>query len=584
MSASEVNKLLDDILQNPDKPVGELTQQQLADVKRRINLYGVVVPANEAWANFSVVNNSETYMRRLITTSLIGYLFRVQAEYLKSELADQPADDEIFNAFGLTSAEYSAEQINVISAKVRTWTRGQIAKFLKYNFNYDPDRHVSSAYKDNLDDPERAGKFDKMRADMETKGPAVVPADDLFNKLNNSLTPEQQQLLAEYKTKMTAETALNSALVFTKAAELQTIATKVNHSIAGFAASNPFADLLTVKEIRDAIVAKNEPTNVEYRILELTNQYLLTPADSLIDTSDLTCILARNINALNELTTSLRKGLDVSTSYNNVPPGDLFYHFDRYLTNHYELLREATQIIYCEKPDIEFAVQFYGKSHDTKEEAVGAVSAIRDRVSTAVYTVSNEGWFLLGPFKQNRDRIEFYNKNTEILKRMMEQAESDSKLGADLMKKRVVRNKEKNIIEAGPDDPGLAKYQDAVGIVEKLGSKPALSKEEKEKLAEAINRKEMTEVPSNAIQVDIHKPVTDASGNVTLQRSVFYTEAEAPKFMEEQLAQQRAANEAVANGADPATALKQVRDRHGKIMSLADLKNNIKPAASANKS
>ena len=221
---------------------------------------------------------------------------------------------------------------------------------------------------------------------------------------------------------------------------------------------------------------------------------------------------------------------ETADAYRVDPPADVFHHIGRYINNHYEQLREATTVLYAEKPDIEFAVMYYGTFKDEKS-AIDHKHKNESLFVSTVYTIENGGWTLMGPFKKNRERIDFYNKNTEVLKRMFEQHEQDGKVVEDMLKRRVRKAKADNIVAAGPDDPGLSKYKEALGTVEKYGAKPALTKEERDELNKAIRVKENAEVPENAIQVDVFK--TDESGNFS--RDKFYTEAEAPKFMEDQI-------------------------------------------------
>ena len=133
----DVNSLLDDILKNPDKPV-ELTREQIVEAQKRINLYGVVVPATTAYANFSIINNREHYMRKLCTTALVSYLYRAAMEYVaRDDVLEVPP--ELCKAFGGTTP--TPEQ----SAAYRAAAGKAINRFLQYSFIFDPDRHVRSA-------------------------------------------------------------------------------------------------------------------------------------------------------------------------------------------------------------------------------------------------------------------------------------------------------------------------------------------------------------------------------------------------------------------------------------------------------
>jgi hypothetical protein len=116
------------------------------------------------------------------------------------------------------------------------------------------------------------------------------------------------------------------------------------------------------------------------------------------------------------------------------PPVDVFHQFDRYLTNHYEQIREVVEALYDEKPDFEYAAIVYD-SFKTPEAAREYKIAHEGEFRSEVLTLENSGVSLIGPFRENRQRVDFYNKHTEIMKRMMKQLESDHKLGKDLMEK-----------------------------------------------------------------------------------------------------------------------------------------------------
>ena len=179
------------------------------------------------------------------------------------------------------------------------------------------------------------------------------------------------------------------------------------------------------------------------------------------------------------------------------------------------------------------------------------------------------GWTFIGDFKQNREKINFCNRNTEVLKRILDRHENDKQLGADLMKNRIRQRKAKNIAEDGPDAPGLAQYKSVHGIslpgAEKVisheemlrlekarGSIKAakeleflenlesqiqgyknieknreLSKEEQVELSTLYERlkmaHEMADVPDDAIQVDVFTNDTK-TGKFT--KSSFYTKSE----------------------------------------------------------
>lgn len=255
------------------------------------------------------------------------------------------------------------------------------------------------------------------------------------------------------------------------------------------------------------------------------------------------------------------------------PPADTFHRWGYYRDVNWEELRDAAEALYGFKIDLEEAIAPFEVFEGTEAEAAEAYQKYKqmnaDSLRTTLYSITFGRWNFAGPWKANRDRIDFYNKNTRIIQKILERHEEDKKLGMELMKKRVVKAKAKNIREAGPDAPGLAEYRAVTGgsdIGEKviddktmtalikgkgsvaqmqelrdyeklLGQKEALEKKEKlrpltkdeaeeyENLTKRVAlAKEMLEVPDDAVQVDVFQ--TDGTG---FMKSKFYTEAEEPE-------------------------------------------------------
>jgi hypothetical protein len=209
------------------------------------------------------------------------------------------------------------------------------------------------------------------------------------------------------------------------------------------------------------------------------------------------------------------------------PPADLFYHFDRFITNHYEQLRDITDTVYNERSDIDDIVIHYD-SFETDSDAKDFVAQHDGEFKQEPLIIENNGITLLGPFKENKAKVNYYNKNTQILKEMTEQVEMDQKLGKDIIEKRVKDKKKKNIDEMGPDDPGLKQYREALGTIDKLGGKKGLTQQEQDEYAKSISLRDDMEVPDGAIQTDVF--YTDEDGK--LKSKKLYTQAEAPLHLQ----------------------------------------------------
>jgi hypothetical protein len=103
---------------------------------------------------------------------------------------------------------------------------------------------------------------------------------------------------------------------------------------------------------------------------------------------------------------------------------------------------------------------------------------------------------LLGPWEQNRENYNYYTKETEILKRMIDTHKEEERFANQMTKDRMRKKKEENQAELGSDDQGLNDYLQAhpTGI-EKYGAKRAIT-------AKDIPRDDH-ELPDNEVQIEV---------------------------------------------------------------------------------
>jgi archaellum component FlaC len=162
------------------------------------------------------------------------------------------------------------------------------------------------------------------------------------------------------------------------------------------------------------------------------------------------------------------------------PPDDTFFRWNRYIENNYEELRQATDDIYSEKSDFEFAIVPYKVFEGPDEKKV--MEEVReyqrkyaDEFEADILCARFFNWNLLGSWAQNREVRDFYNKNTEIIKRILDQNKEDQQMGPKLMKDRATKEKQKNIKESGPDAYGFSeikKHSRTAAELERHGAKP----------------------------------------------------------------------------------------------------------------
>lgn len=146
------------------------------------------------------------------------------------------------------------------------------------------------------------------------------------------------------------------------------------------------------------------------------------------------------------------------TVYENIPPNDTHCRFNTYYEVNYDKMREATHNIYNVKPDLEHAMIIYDVKN-TKEEVDAFIHKYGSASKYDIVSFPLNRWTLMGPFKENRERIDYYNKHNSIIKSMLEQQEKDAALGEDLMKKRIKSKKAKAEKVFGKDSPGFDEYR-----------------------------------------------------------------------------------------------------------------------------
>jgi hypothetical protein len=444
----DFNKLLD-LVRLDANLVDDLTDEQVTKLRKKLNPYGGTIEGKGTFTCLSVTNLSEQYMKRFLMTSLIGFLYRQCDEH---ELDDGeptcPLDnyEEFMCNYNnaLTEAKVSRDWLDMfwdtfekdkLSEETlssvqkaerlnhqRALDRGEgfkkrliVRQFLDGLFQFNPDKHVRSAYSNNPLDPER-----------------ITPA---HVKPNNVNTEEHTKTLTGKSGK---------TMIINKTKESQ--------------------ELESVEEKRSN-----------------------------------------------------------SSFVKHIPPADVFHRWTYYTESNYEEVRTAVQDLYADKPDLEFAVNPYGQ-FDSQEDAERFVQKHKNEVISDVLTLYNSKWNLTGSFKQNRERINFYNEKTAVIEEIFKQLEQDKKLGGDLMRKRVKRKKKKNVEESGPDPEEFKQYKkNNPSSFENMGAED-VSKD----LTSATNStfKIHEECPYDAVQVDVFD---FKRGGQYVKKSEFFTETEDPE-------------------------------------------------------
>lgn len=231
----------------------------------------------------------------------------------------------------------------------------------------------------------------------------------------------------------------------------------------------------------------------------------------------------------NKMTLEEKNMVEYGRMTGTIPPADVFHHFTRYMNQNYEACRKATEDLYADKPDLEVFLNIHG-SFPTMEAYQEFIHEHEGEIQLSIHCAQRGKYVIQTAFKENRERLQYYNKNTRVMEELVEQAQAGEKLGKDLMQKRIRTAKEKNEAENGPDEASFIEYKKSKRKqYNKAGLKELSEKErkqadlEKRMMSKADYPEEEVD-DYNAVQLGIH--ITDGKHMKTSQ---LFIESEAPK-------------------------------------------------------
>jgi len=475
-SIEALRDLAQSIVEDNDK-IQSLNQEEIVELRKYMDPLGAGVTEKKKYINLSITNWKDSLLRKLYLMCFVGYAYRTLEEY---EPEDELAEENTIYQKRLDDVNHSSESNKI--------------------------------------------KEERRKAETESHEKEVARIKQTHSRIIKKFLDRNFDFNPDYH--------LRGVKTTNPADPDRATAAKPDPR------PSPLTDLDQIAEVKDHILTAYQHINSTVETLAKT---IISTSDAVLDKDDLIGILTKNYYKLDQVRIDLAElAVPIAEAGSRAvwevnPPVNVLHHFDRYLTNHYEQLRDICTSVFNEKPDIEFAITPVS-IHKTPEDARSYRLKHESEFRTDIFTIETGATSLLGPFKENRARIDYYNKNTEVLKRMSEQNESDHKLGKDIMEKRIKAVKQKNIEEAGPDSPELAAYSKAMNIVQELGVKKGLSRDDEAALAKAREDvkliKEDYEVPDDAIQTDVHYPVEE-NGKMVLKKKKMYTQAEAPLHLEE---------------------------------------------------
>jgi hypothetical protein len=595
----DFDKLLQDVIENPELLLDSsvVSDEQVVEIQKRMNPYAKLSNGTtDGIAACSYTNLREDYIRRFTMTSMVSFLFQVLHEH------ETPKEQRIWipsggiqETFDLSKLKEKLSGLLSIVEEAES-AENDLTSLKKESVMNDLlDQPVKDTTKEVYDLSQKKtgllftithmlkelGLEADSRLVYTTKEAKKYPdiMDIIRNKkINEFEFPEHE--FPEDKSKKIIQSFLENWLSFDPSVHVRN---GINQDVIR-------------KEIKELdgqtiVTDPDDPSHLTYE--QLTKR--VKPTDS--NEKQMVEIITANKQTLNSTLNILRNAnmhdtiryitedperverfmyyLMPVTSMVITPPQDTFHRWSYYTEVNYEELRTITECLYPDKPDLDFSIAiwttFTGPDSNTQFEEY--CQKYQDSMPSTMKAIELGKWTLLADFKENRKNVQFYNKNTDVLKKIIERHSSDKQIGSELMRNRVKQVKAHNIAQHGPDAPGLKTYKttmsgegkdlNAKGVervispeemrrlekahgnikaakelevleeyeklvqgFEEISKFRELTTEEKDKFARAkeylAQAKEMINVPEDAIQVDVFS--TDKDGK--MNKSHFYTKCE----------------------------------------------------------
>jgi hypothetical protein len=641
----DFDNLVSDIIDNPELLLtAKLTVEQVLEVQRRINPYaGIAGPAPGEdvvrIAACSYTNLREDYLRRLTMTSLVGFIFQMSKEWdvpasarqwtpdgkvAAADLASRPCNPQALverleatlaiakeaaaaDAAAAESKRAAAEMDVVLPANASGAARAAVER--QYVESSSNAAKAAGLLYAATHATHRCGvdAGHRLRATAEA-GMEFPEVKSIIGQFPLPLPPSQVEMPADV-AKNIIDGFLRNWFEFDPSAHVRSghDAKTINAAVEmqlinGSAVPVDTADPghLTVEAVRAGAPAPNAEHRGAVQVIMASKSSYNAVAALLRDDALAAAAFAavQDPDTFKHYLFPVAAASAARPAADVIPPQDTFHRWGYYTEVNYEELRIITEAIYPERPDLDWALALWDVFEGTQDEVDKAFEKhcqrYQDETPSALKALEFGNWSLLADFKQNRKKIQFYNKNTEVLKRILDRHTEDKRIGADLMRNRVRQTKARNIATDGPDAAGLKAYkrnvaekgQDlgAKGVERVIGAEEmrrlerargnmkaakelelldelektiktlgemetlrALTADEARELKSArsdVERvREMVRVPDDAIQVDVFTSNPSTGG---FAKSHFYSKAEAPEHLDKTAAE-KAAGEAASD-------------------------------------
>lgn len=492
----DFDALLNDVIADSSK-IENLTEEEVTELRKKISPYGRTINGEKNLCCMSIVNVSQEYMKKWMTTALIGFLFRGCDEYHVFD--NEPViylddlDDE------------QRKQVLAELYKVAIPARSELVEIMQTD-RAIREHECKLYYDQNKDQIDMELAEQKL---YETTLSTKVGNDD-----KKEYTPWQERAIDKNAAALREEQMKTLERIIQRA-ENMTKRVIIREFLDSLFTFNPDVHVRGAygynpldperKEIKTAVAKqsnnswkkKDKFDQLKKDRINKNSSASLTPMEP---------EPKNNVDEFDETDSVVRKTLT-----RHIPPADTYFKFQMYIDDFHDQIKSAVTDIYHEKADIEWAVNPYQifTGSDKEAEAKAYVHKHSDEVLWDIETLHTNHWNLMGSFKQNKERTDFLNNNTEIITEYLDQLEKDKKMGRGLMMKKAQRKKLANVGATGPDSKMFKRYKSEFATtVEAMGAvdlsdykqqKNAYDDYQRTKEAERVRLANATRAPNGAI-------------------------------------------------------------------------------------
>lgn len=534
----ELNKLFEEL---DEESIQEIDNTCFNEAYQKLYKYGQIIEGADKYLTFSFTNLTGAYQTKLLLTSMIGYQFRANDEwevpddvqvfpvydYYKAKQEGRDLIDEHYKKFKEISPKL---QKSIDATKEKMKERVIVRKFLEYLYQFDPDRHVRSAY--------RPQPRDKNRVILETPAAKLAIAHLRFKDLEfreTMIDHERNMNLMNMAVKTPTEPTdlpynvdffndlvdptvnisrkVSSDFVKTDK-ELYTTAQKLKQKYTDIDRVNVEYINSSINIIDDAFAKINQRFHLDPSVLCEIREEIKTSYDGRLrvlqqENKKARCMLDDIIGNLHRDYGLLDDKVTVNT-FNMIPPADIFHRINYYKDANYDKLIEAVKHLYCDHPELDMAILPHNW-HNTEDEARDYIKRHRNQAIAEMVTARSGMWNFFAPYEKVRDTTVYLNDNTIVLEEILSQHKNDNQITEKLLEKTIKTKKRKNIREEGVEAEGFKEWRKQNSTLRNMGAIEIDPFED--------------DCPPDAIEIPVYR-VNPKEGSI--EQTKIYTKAEAP--------------------------------------------------------